>query len=85
MPANFNGEDNMVKAQFYYFKSSGKYYTQGEGVVPPTNETWSRDQILALNGGRMPGLSSTGVDFQVVIIPDETAETGWPQLKAAIE
>lgn len=68
-------------AMFYLFKSSGKYYTEGLGNTPRTNEVWSREQLLAVNGGKMPGLSGDGNYFKVLIIPTDAAEFGWPQIK----
>jgi len=73
--------ENVQKAKFLYFKESGKWYADGEGYTPATNEIWSREQLLAVNQNHMPGLSKTGSNFTVIVIPHDDAEFGWPQLK----
>lgn len=69
----------MANAKFTYFKASGKFYSSDIGNVPDTNEVWSREQLLSVNGFRMPGLSTTGSSFIVVVHPE--GEFGWPQIK----
>jgi hypothetical protein len=71
----------MAKAKFFYFKKSGKYYADGEGRVPDTNEVWSRAQLIEANHGRMPGLATDGRSYHLITIPDDSAEKGWPQMK----
>lgn len=73
------------KARFYYFKPSGKYYTEGSGFTPVTNEVWGREALLRANGGLMPGLSTTGASFTVVVIPDDEATYGWPQIYPSLD
>ena len=72
------------KAMFYYFKPSGKYYTDCPGFVPPTNEIWTRAQLLEINEGVMPGLAGPGNGFRIVIIPDPEELYGWPQIKEPV-
>lgn len=67
-------------AMFYYFKPSGKYYTEGHGFIPMINSTWTREELLNVNGGKMPGLSNNGQSFRIVVIPDMEAVYGWPQI-----
>jgi len=60
-------------AKYLYFRASGKYYTEGEGVDLPINgDGYTRDQIRALNNGKLPGLTETsrGVDFFIVVTDD---------------
>lgn len=73
------------EATFYYFKRSGKYYSEGRGYIPATNEIWSRSELLAFNDFKMPGLNGPGDSFRIVIIPLESAEFGWPQIKEPID
>ena len=69
-------------ANFYYFKPDhNKYYTEGVGNIPATNDIWTRKMLLAANGGSMPGLSGKGTGFRIVIVPFPTAPFGWPQIK----
>lgn len=71
------------KAKFLYFKSTGKFYTSGEGVLPDDmwdmhgNEEW-RAAILRANQNHMPGLSTTGSNFIVVVLPGDETERGYP-------
>lgn len=69
------------KAMFYYFKESGKYYSDGKGLVPAINDIWTRKELLEVNGGKMPGLSTNGSDLRIVIIPEPKTVFGWPQIK----
>lgn len=67
-----------TNATFYSFKMSGKWYATGRGVITDAVYTvFSRrerqEAIIALNGGKFPGLSSTGFEFHWVIIPDESS------------
>lgn len=71
-------------ATFMAFKPSGKWYTMERGVLsedtfgkaysPPER----REKLLASNGGKYPGLSSTGSEFFLVVIPDEEVSFGFP-------
>lgn len=74
----------MSKANFYYFKPSGKWKYEGYGNIPDTNEVWTRQQLLDANEGKMPGLSSDGTDLVIIVIPDDDALHGWPQMKKVI-
>lgn len=78
-------------ATFYTFKRSGKYYTHARGVMPdifghpdrPDNEVAfgneeRREAILRANQNHMPGLSTTGASFRVVVIIDEAVDFGFP-------
>lgn len=60
---------------FYSFKPSGKYYTSARGYLPTHRAVISgegtRAEILKANGGKMPGLSGTGAEFNITVIPDE--------------
>lgn len=67
------------EAMFYYFKESGKYYTEGKGFIPMINSVWTREELLNVNGGKMPGLNSDGQGFRIVVIPEIEAVYGWPQ------
>lgn len=82
----FGVKDSLIvtepqEAMFYYFKASGKYYTEGKGKIPMINAVWTRQELLDVNGGNMPGLSTSGSNFRVVIIPEIEAVFGWPQIK----
>ena len=78
----------MQNAKFYYFKASGKFYTSDRGVMPDvfggegsrpafTNEA-RREAILRANQNKMPGLSTTGSNFRVVVIIDDSVDFGYP-------
>jgi len=70
-------------AKYLWFKTSGKYYTEGDGVdLPITGESYTRDKIRELNDGKMPGLSSSGDEFFLVIIEDEES---YPRLFHPVE
>jgi hypothetical protein len=63
---------------FHYFKIGGKWYTSARGLFPPslpdTYNPVTRQSIMAANGGGMPGLSTTGSNFIVIVIPDEDCD-----------
>ena len=76
-------------AMFYYFKASGKFYTSDRGVMPnifggegSQNPVWGneerREAILRANQNKMPGLSTTGSNFRVVVIIDDAVDFGYP-------
>lgn len=72
-----------VDAKFVYFKVSGKYYSDGLGVVPDGESFYShngfgRDACMAWNGGHMPGLGGRGSEFVVIILPSDSAEKAFP-------
>ena len=78
-------------ATFYTFKKGGKFYTSDRGVMPDifgragernedvafSNEE-RRAAILRANQNHMPGLSTTGSSFRVVVIIDEAVDFGYP-------
>lgn len=84
----------MTNAKFYYFKASGKFYTSDRGVMPNifggpdgdaetnANAVWGnterREAILRANQNKMPGLSTTGSSFRVVVIIDDAVDFGYP-------
>lgn len=80
----------LVNARFIYFKRSGKFYSDGRGVVPRevftpflghgdgTPQTNTARRLLQANGNHMPGLSTTGSEFHIVVLLDEDVDFGWP-------
>lgn len=75
-------------ATFYVFKRSGKFYTVDRGVMPDifggegsrpafSNED-RRAAILRANQNHMPGLSTTGSSFRIVVIIDKEVDFGYP-------
>lgn len=88
--ALFDQKDSLVvkekqEAFFYYFKPSNKYYTDALGRIPLIHDTWTRETLLAMNGGKMPGLSSEGRSFRIVVIPVSESVIGWPQILEPVE
>lgn len=71
--------------EFIAFKKSGKYYTSGKGFYPTKPEGGYLDinrwTIAKCNDGRIPGLSSLGGDFTIVVnpLPNCTVETAHPR------
>lgn len=62
----------MLVAEFNYFKTSGKWYTEGKGQIPTEQfRGLSRQDILDANGGEMPGISGDAAEFFVVVVPLE--------------
>lgn len=91
-------EPKVGNATFHCFRQSGKWYTTERGVLPPEVfkpylhhgdktparvNTW--DRILAANGGKMPGLSTTGSTFNVIVILDEDVDHGYPIMLTPLE
>jgi hypothetical protein len=79
----------MQNATFYCFKRSGKYYTSDRGVMPnifggegSQTPAWGNEDrraaILRANQNKMPGLSTTGSCFRVVVIIDDAVDFGYP-------
>lgn len=76
----------MTNAKFYYFKASGKFYTSDRGVMPNIfggpdavwGNTERREAILRANQNKMPGLSTTGSSFRIVVIIDEAGDFDYP-------
>lgn len=58
---------------YLFFKESGKWKYEGRGFFP---NTWDvcRETIMEANGGQMPGISSRGDDYVIVVIPDDDCE-----------
>lgn len=73
------------EAMFYYFKPSGKYYTEGKGKIPLLHIRWTREDLLSMNKGKMPGLNSEGRAFRIVVVPEPEAVFGWPQILEPVE
>lgn len=72
-------------ARFLTFKPSGKWKYEGRGnasemLFKRFGVGERRAQVLADNGGLMPGMSTSGSDLIVVVIPDEDHDSGWPLL-----
>lgn len=80
-----------ANATFLTFKPSGKYYASGRGVLPRSvfepyyKAKDPREEILGANGGKMPGLNSTGRDKIVVVTPDDSVDFGFPIHLAPLE
>lgn len=80
----------MTDTTYLYFKTSGKFYAEGKGNWPedpfgkgPTGSwLFQRHEIKKANGGCLPGLSTNGLDFFIVVIPskDNEGRTVWPRL-----
>lgn len=88
--AFFNKKNSLIveepqKAMFYYFKASGKYYTEGKGLIPSFNIVWTREMLLTMNNGKMPGLSTEGLSLRIVVIPTSESVFGWPQILEPVE
>ena len=86
----FGVKDSLIvtgpqEAMFYYFRTSGKWYAEGRGKIPMMNATWTRDELLFVNNGAMPGLSEEGKGFRIVVIPEIEAVYGWPQILEPLE
>lgn len=86
----FGAKDSLIvterqEAMFYYFKPSGKYYTEGKGKIPLIHATWTREELLVANGFKMPGLSSEGKSFRIIVIPEIESVYGWPQILEPVE
>lgn len=54
-----------MKAKFTYFKNSGKWYAEGNGIVPDDFgiQQYAKLTLADLNGGCAPGLGGAGCDF----------------------
>jgi len=70
-------------ATFYLFKPSGKWAYSGRGyasfhLYDTFTHAEQRAQILADNGGEMPGISGTGNNYHIVVIGDDDLAHGWP-------
>lgn len=70
-------------ASFHMFKPSGKWANSGRGylsadVFNAFDQHAQSRQILSDNGGNMPGISSGGWGYTVVVIGDDNLAHGWP-------
>lgn len=68
------GTTELFDCDFYYFKEGGKWKYEGEGFFPgPVKEgayyDVDRAAILRANGNRMPGITSLGNDYFILVIP----------------
>lgn len=72
-------------ATYTYFRKSGKYYAEGKGVDLPINGNgYTRNDLVRLNSGGLPGLSpgSIASDFIIVVTDDEQS---FPRLFPVLE
>lgn len=73
-----------ANATFLIFKDSGKYYDTARGHLskrlfdPYYRSSEARGIIVQDNGGRCPGLSTSGEGMVIVVMPDESLGHGWP-------
>lgn len=69
-------------ATYHYFKpGSGKWYAEGTGAtVPIDGMNATHDSLYVLNGGRMPGITGDGKDFDVVVLDP----TSFPRMVHAV-
>lgn len=58
-------KENAMQAKFTYFKDTGKYYTEGRGIVPEDfgSKCYSKIELVNFNDGNAPGLNGHGNDF----------------------
>ncbi len=70
-------------ATFIMFRKTGKFYASERGHMPDTfdmsfsNAEWRAD-ILRANQNHMPGLSTTGYAFRVIVVLDDAVPYGFP-------
>jgi hypothetical protein len=85
-----------ANANFYYFKSTGKWKYHGEGHLPASffdgaiNGARRREIVLEANGGKWPGIMSSQPDpgYHVVIIlfsMEKAEDYGWPYMLPTVE
>jgi hypothetical protein len=80
-PAVGDGTD----CEYIFFKPSGKWMYAGRGRFPrPQTEGYheiDRDEIIRENGS-MPGISTRGSDFIIIINPDEacSVRSAYPRM-----
>jgi hypothetical protein len=70
-------------ASFHLFKPSGKWGYSGRGhlsekVFGVFRQIEQRQQLLADNGGKMPGINGDGEGYTVVVVGDDDLPHGWP-------
>lgn len=74
---------NDDNASFHMFKPSGKWGYSGRGYLSADvfnvfTQHEQRQQILADNGDKMPGLNGQGWGMHVIVIGDDNLDHGWP-------
>lgn len=70
------------RAQYHYFKPSGKWAYSGEGE--PIPQGWfklSHERLRNLNGGSMPGIISDATEYYVVVIDENSYPRMLPPVK----
>ena len=72
-----------TNATIQTFRPTGKWYASARGTVPEEvfevfEQVTRRKLILQANGGRCPGLSSAGEEFNWVVTLDGDVNFGWP-------
>lgn len=74
-PEDYDGEwyDEFVhsddKALYLYFKPGGKWKYEGYGAnIPIDGSSLTHEKIAQLNGGEMPGISGTGLEYMIVVL-----------------
>jgi len=72
-----------VNASFYAFTENGKWKYEGRGhlsqaVFQVFELHARRNQILEDNDNKFPGMSSAGLNYTWVVIPDEEIAHGYP-------
>lgn len=67
----------MDNATFYYFKPSGKYYSQSRGYLPPEvfEPYLNICKVIEALQPNAPGLFTNGESLRIFIVPDNF---GWP-------
>ncbi|MFA5957765.1 hypothetical protein [Hyphomicrobium sp.] len=75
------GTAHTMTSSFIYFKRSGKYYSEGNGVITNPQFESTRETLLKINGGAMPELNSSGAEFFIVLLPPQ----GFPMLLPPID
>ncbi len=77
-----------IDCQYIYFRTSGKFYTEGTGQFPNTPEQpMTREIIKQWNGGKMPGIIGEGKEFVIVVIPKAncSSDYAFPRMIKEIE
>lgn len=62
-------EERRPKATYLYFKPTGKWKYEGFGAtIPVDGIAVTHERLLELNDGHMPGISSLGYEYTIVVI-----------------
>jgi hypothetical protein len=65
--------------QVLTFKSSGKWYAEGQMTMTQLEYfELTRTRLLLMNEGKCPGLSGPGAEFHIVLIPKD--DTMFPRM-----